>query len=134
MPKSYIQSLFPFKIHVREEEPYLLRAVIQSRHVTHKKYIAWVEFFPQSQAQANWTAQQLVPAWMCTCYQGQRTLGCCAHITSVIWYLSFARYSGWKPHKPVWSQHVIDTRDDATMDSDEENPQSASEDSASDNE
>ncbi|CAF4651949.1 unnamed protein product, partial [Rotaria socialis] len=30
--------------------------------------------------------------WYCRCPNGCRVVGCCSHIASVIWFLSFARY------------------------------------------
>jgi hypothetical protein len=30
--------------------------------------------------------------WCCGCQNGARTLGACAHVTSVLWYLGIARH------------------------------------------
>ena len=30
--------------------------------------------------------------WYCTCKVGGRVIGCCAHISSLMWYLAYARY------------------------------------------
>ena len=30
--------------------------------------------------------------WFCQCKNGARTLGCCAHVASVLWFMGFARY------------------------------------------
>ena len=37
--------------------------------------------------------QEIVPilGHYCTCKSGAKTLGCCAHISSVLWYLGYAR-------------------------------------------
>ncbi len=30
--------------------------------------------------------------YCCQCKNGLRTVGCCAHVMAVLWYLGFARY------------------------------------------
>lgn len=37
--------------------------------------------------------EHAVTSWYCCCKSGARVVGTCAHIASVIWYLSFARHS-----------------------------------------
>ena len=33
-----------------------------------------------------------IEKWYCDCQSGARTLGACAHVTSVLWYLGIARH------------------------------------------
>jgi hypothetical protein len=33
-----------------------------------------------------------IEKWYCDCQNGARTLGACAHVTNVLWYLGIARY------------------------------------------
>lgn len=35
--------------------------------------------------------QSYIPGWYCECKVGPRTVGCCAHVASVLWYLGYAR-------------------------------------------
>ncbi len=95
-----------FQILLKSEEPDLVRAVLKSRHIGAKKYTIWVQF-----KEDGATPQEKIPGWVCSCKCGLRTLGCCAHIASVIWYLAYARHNGWVPNKPSWSAHILDTRD-----------------------
>jgi hypothetical protein len=60
----------------------LLRTRIQSRHSNSTKYNSYVTF----------TTNQ-IRDWYCTCKSGKRTVGCCSHIASVVYYLSNYRYS-----------------------------------------
>ncbi len=107
-----------FQIQLRAEEPQLVRAIIQSRHVGATTYVVWVQFNEEGQ-----TAEEKIPAWLCSCPTGQRTIGCCSHICSVVWYLSYARHSDWEPSNPDWGKHLIDPKEIVTM-SDEESADS----------
>ncbi len=40
-----------------------------------------------------------IQEWMCTCKSGKRTVGCCSHVASVIYYLSNGRYTNKKKEK-----------------------------------
>ncbi|XP_062568569.1 uncharacterized protein LOC134230745 [Saccostrea cucullata] len=71
-----------FEIWVDQFKPGLLAAKIQSRHISSKCYLCWIKF-----------EDGVVTSWYCRCKSGARVVGTCAHIASVIWYLSFARYS-----------------------------------------
>ncbi|KAI5646494.1 gag-polypeptide of LTR copia-type domain-containing protein [Phthorimaea operculella] len=65
---------------------WLLRAKIQSRHRrvrTYKCYIA---------VDSNQQGLDAIKHYYCTCKSGMRTLGCCGHVMTVVWYLSWARY------------------------------------------
>ena len=50
--------------------------------------------------------------WYCTCKAGMRTVGCCAHIAAVIWYLAIARYDKHKFLRAcnVSMEDIIDSR------------------------
>ena len=30
----------------------------------------------------------------CTCESGSRTVGCCSHIMTIVWYLGYVQYEG----------------------------------------
>lgn len=32
-----------------------------------------------------------ISGWYCDCKVGAKTVGCCAHVASVLWYLGYAR-------------------------------------------
>ena len=51
----------------------------QSRRNSQKNYIV-TEQFDDKQGQP-------IQGWFCTCASGSRTVGCCAHITALLWHL-----------------------------------------------
>lgn len=36
---------------------------------------------------------QAIVGYCCSCLVGKRTVGCCAHVMTVVWFLSWARYN-----------------------------------------
>ena len=84
----------------------ILRVHIQSRHRTSKQYYLWVEWDPKVNGSKS------VTGWYCTCKAGMRTVGCCAHIAAVIWYLAIARYDKHKFLRAcnVSMEDIIDSR------------------------
>ena len=83
--KEHLSEDGEYKIDVHHLAPGLLRVRIQSRHINAKQYFCWIEYSAEN------TNEQIV-AWFCHCKAGQRTVGCCAHVASVIWYLGYARH------------------------------------------
>ena len=67
-----IQGLCKFYLHSRF-----------SNSAVHKLWISY------DGEKSGWEA---ITGWTCDCPPGLRTVGCCAHIAAVIWYLSHGRY------------------------------------------
>ena len=44
--------------------------------------------------------------WACTCFAGLRTVGCCSHIASIIYFLSYAKYQD-KIHAQVQDYSIF---------------------------
>ncbi|CAF1110288.1 unnamed protein product, partial [Brachionus calyciflorus] len=59
-------------------------SVIKSRHSSSTKYDVYVKYI--SKVNENNDASNII-GWYCTCRNGSRTVGCCSHITCVIFYL-----------------------------------------------
>ncbi|XP_033729800.1 uncharacterized protein LOC117318996 [Pecten maximus] len=59
----------------------IVRVQIQSRHISSEKYMLWIQY-----------DEAFVTSWYCQCRAGARVLGTCAHVSSVTWYLGFARH------------------------------------------
>ncbi|XP_062602094.1 uncharacterized protein LOC134263728 [Saccostrea cucullata] len=70
-----------YEIWIDKQLPGLLVAKLQSRHISSSKYKCWIRY-----------SDGAVTSWYCRCRSGARVVGACAHITSVIWYLAFARH------------------------------------------
>lgn len=65
------------------KEDGIFKAHIRFGHSSSKTYNLWVEY-----------NQGLNPVtgWHCGCRSGTWTIGCCAHIASVLWYLGYNRH------------------------------------------
>ena len=122
LAKSYTQEHLnengEYDIFVSDEDPSLLCAKIQSRHISAKKRMCWIGH-----------ENGHISSWYCKCKSGARVVGTCAHVTSVIWYLAFARHTG-NDSKGVrdWTECLMDASnvpvvDDSDTDSDGEPPE-----------
>lgn len=80
----YIMELY----HRRElvENKILIRGRIQSRHIRAKRYYTYLLINPALQG------RQSLEGYYCSCIHGRRTVGSCAHIASVVYFLSWAVY------------------------------------------
>ena len=64
----------------------LLRGKIQSRHISRKTYFVYILY------ENNTNGRTAIKHYCCNCMVGHRTVGWCAHIITIIWFLSWARY------------------------------------------
>ena len=48
-----------------------------------------------------------IVGWFCECKAGSHTVGCCAHVTTIIWYLGKEKHSQSKPKSDTFSTQVI---------------------------
>lgn len=63
----------------------LLRAKIQSRHISRKIYFVYIVY-------DNNEGREAIIQYCCNCIVGRRTVGCCAHVMTIMWYLGWARH------------------------------------------
>lgn len=54
---------------------------MKSRFVSRKSYKAYIL------VDLNGTGSEVIIAYCCSCKNGLRTIGCCSHVTTVIWYV-----------------------------------------------
>ena len=59
---------------------------MQSRHISAKRYFIWIQYTD------NENDIDPVKSWYCQCKAGEGVVGCCAHVSSVVWYLGLARH------------------------------------------
>jgi hypothetical protein len=102
LARSYTQehrrSDGSYDILVNSEVPSILSAKIQSRHTSSKQYKLWIKY-----------GEILISGWYCTCKNGSRVVGMCAHVTSVIWYLAFMRHeTSQRKDIPNWADFIED--------------------------
>lgn len=66
--------------------PTILKMEIQSRHKNRKTYRCYVDYVPNGNKCTD------ICRYTCDCPNGLRTVGCCSHVASIVYYLSHARY------------------------------------------
>src|SRR6185437_6519347 len=71
---------------ISAEDSMLIRGRIQSRHRSRKKYFIYILVDVEE------SGADSVVEYCCQCKNGLRTVGCCAHIMAVLWYLGYGRY------------------------------------------
>lgn len=65
----------------------LLRGKIRSRHTSNRQYFTYILLNLNGQ---DWC--QRIEEYYCTCIIGKRTVGSCAHVMTIVWYLGWARH------------------------------------------
>jgi hypothetical protein len=86
-PESSFIQIYSDNTNMFDANTTLLRARIQSRHCNSKKYFTYITY---DKTKRDHTA---IKDTICSCNTGKRTIGTCGHATSVIYYLSHARYT-----------------------------------------
>lgn len=95
---SYIQDKFDhentdiFQLDRYRDEPGLLRFRIFSRFRNATRYQLWISFRTDQHLDNQRNADGPILAYYCTCKSGARILGCCAHVSSILWFLGYARH------------------------------------------
>lgn len=64
----------------------LIRGKIKSRHISRKQYYVYILI------ENNVSGREGITEYCCNCLVGRRTIGCCAHVMTIVWYLEWARY------------------------------------------
>ena len=70
------------------DSTWLLRGRIKSRHISSRMYFVYIL------VDSCVSGRDAIIQYYCTCIVGKRTVGCCAHTMSIIWYLGWARHQG----------------------------------------
>ncbi|XP_047040251.1 uncharacterized protein LOC124644764 [Helicoverpa zea] len=86
----------PERININNEESTLIRCRIHSRHVGTRTYYCYVLYNTNR-----------ISEYCCSCIHGRRTLGSCAHIISIIYYLAWARYQDDLMQPAVFLDHIL---------------------------
>lgn len=64
----------------------LIRALIKSRHTSSKVYRCYVLIDENNQGLDS------IRHYCCSCFTGRRTIGSCAHVVCLVWFLGWARH------------------------------------------
>lgn len=73
-------------MHYLLEDKSILKCEVQSRHISRKKYRCYVKYVPNAIGRSG------IEEYVCDCANGLRTVGCCAHVATIIYFLGHARY------------------------------------------
>lgn len=114
--EEHLSTEGEYALFVCKDRLDLLRVKLSSRHSSSKTYNVWVEYTDDN-----------VTGWYCTCKLGTRIVGCCAHVASVIWYLSYSRWNEHtdKSYKCKMMSSLVDSRDAPDTDTDAESDASS---------
>jgi len=80
-PSLLDDDQYEFIVELSSKYNDLIRVRFASRHSSRKKDAATVQF----------DEEEPIKGWFCTCSAGARNVGCCAHVTSLIWHLGVYR-------------------------------------------
>lgn len=98
LARSYIQDKIirdeeeEFQFDHLLGEPGFLAICIYSRFRQRIIHRLWIAYDNENRGLANVNADDLIFGYYCTCQCGARTIGCCAHIASMLWFLGYARH------------------------------------------
>ena len=100
-----------YEVKVAVKEKKLMRAHIQSRHANSVQYDVWLKY-----------THNEIFGWYCTCKVGARVIGCCTHISSLMWYLAYARYELSKPYQrsSFYSNVILDAGEESSDEIDDD--------------
>ncbi|XP_075681005.1 uncharacterized protein LOC142646305 [Dermatophagoides pteronyssinus] len=59
---------------------------VKSRHINRKTYKCYVQYVPNRNDTSG------IIGHYCSCFNGNRTIGCCSHVAAIVFYLSHCRY------------------------------------------
>jgi len=85
--KLHMDALSNFESLINTEFPGVVRAKMESRFSGAKKtHNVWIEYDPSK------SGVNAITGYYCKCKQGARTVGCCSHSCSVMWFLGHQRH------------------------------------------
>ena len=79
-----------FELQISPDNDCLIRCRLHSRHSNVTRYFICIEFNKDDD-------DEPIKDHYCQCKDGKRTVGCCGHVATVLWYLGYARHMGWIP-------------------------------------
>lgn len=99
LSSSYIQDKLvrdndeQIQLDIHINEPGFLRVRVYSRFRNATKHQLFIAYRVDDVNTQNYDENDdVILDYYCTCKSGARTLGTCAHVASVLWYLGYARY------------------------------------------
>ena len=77
---------FRVETHINTDGTKIVGAIFQSRHTRRIKYEIFVQYTPDIDSIES------ILGWVCTCFAGNRTCGCCSHVAALIFYLAYGKH------------------------------------------
>lgn len=93
-PRYRISSLDYASHGIVISDPLLVKAYMKSRFRSSKSHHIFVLVDKSKSGRGT------IVEYFCTCETGSRTVGCCSHIMTVIWYLGYGQYNEIKVPNP----------------------------------
>lgn len=91
-----------YAVDIHKERSGLLRLRIQSKFRSCVTHILWIEYATDG------SCEKKILRYYCQCQGGARTLGCCSHITSVLWYLGYRRHRSPAFARKTFGEDILD--------------------------
>ena len=107
-------QIFTNDEYSKENSAKLITSKLQSRHSNNKMYNIYIKYDPTDEPVDS------IQEWLCTCKNGKRTVGCCSHIASIIYYLSFGRYNKLTSPASILDSIIINRRIESDNEEDDE--------------
>ncbi|EZA62814.1 hypothetical protein X777_07631 [Ooceraea biroi] len=96
---SYIQDKIQrdgqeeFQLDELIDEPGFIRVRLYSRFRNAAKYQLWIAYDSiEENEHDNDIHDNIIHGYYCTCKTGARSIGSCAHVANVLWFLGYARH------------------------------------------
>jgi len=86
-PRHRLAALDYAEFDINISDPVLVKAYMKSRFRSTKNHHIFV-LIDKSK-----TGRDSIIEYFCTCETGSRTVGCCSHVMTVIWYLGYGQYN-----------------------------------------
>lgn len=112
-PSILDEDQFEFVVELCSQYNDLIRVRFASRHSNARKYVATVQFDDDDE-------EEPIKGWFCTCSAGARIIGCCAHITALIWHLGVSRAEINSSDDPLLAKNLLLHVDDCDQYSEKE--------------
>ena len=96
--REHLNSEGLYEFEFVPEEKNLVKVKLNSRHLSSTIYTIFIEFDKND-------SKEPIKSWCCDCKSGLRTVGCCAHVASVMWYLGVVKNKT-NLIKPIFSTYL----------------------------
>lgn len=86
-PRDRLSALDYANFGITVSDPLLVKAYMKSRFRSTKNHHIFVLIDKSKIERAS------IVEYFCTCETGSRTVGCCSHVMTIIWYLGYGQYN-----------------------------------------